>query len=277
MTHESAVQTLQLSPVKEFTYRACMAANRPCIITGLFDVLPALSQWNLETARQRIPEKDLSVMVTPISADRISGDARREKMTTTEYFDHMCDNTGENRYYLAMQSIEKVLPELRPYVGFDTLLPAGRLRSTNFWLGPGSTKVCLHLDPYDNFFMQLMGTKTFYLFAPTDRKYLYPNSAFRRSPEESKVDPTNIDFEKFPLARHAKLIKVTLNAGDLLFLPIYWWHAVVGGSEVTMSINLWCKGKTYSSWTGVSQLMPRQVMEIWRHGRMKLFAKTPAS
>jgi ribosomal protein L16 Arg81 hydroxylase len=84
------------------------------------------------------------------------------------------------------------------------------------------------MDPYDNFFMQLMGQKTFHLYPPSDRKYLYPCSPFGSSPEASLVDPLQLDLEKFPLARHATRIEITLKAGDALFLPIYWWHAVQG-------------------------------------------------
>jgi hypothetical protein len=269
------IKILKLSAQVGQTYRECVAANEPCVIKGLFDVLPGLRQWDLETARARIEEKDLAVIVTPKQSDRISGNTTRQMMATSAYFEKISERDAPtaDHYYLAMQSVEKVLPELKPYIEFDTLLPEGLVKSTNFWLGPGSTRVCLHIDSYDNFFMQLTGSKTFYLYAPSDRKYLYVNSPFRASPEESRIDPTNIDHERFPLTSKARLIKVTLNAGDMLFLPIYWWHAVVGGSDVTMSINLWCKGRTFSSWDGASQLMPRRVMETCHERLSNLFKR----
>ena len=272
-TEATDLKTLRLSPIVGQTYRECVAANEPCVIQGLFDVLPGLRQWNLETAQTRIEEKDLAVIVTPRQTDRISGNASREMMPTSAYFQKLAElgSTTADHYYLAMQSVEKVLPELRPYVEFDTLLPPGLVQSTNFWLRPGITRVCLHIDSYDNFFMQLTGSKTFYLYAPTDRKYLYVNSPFRASPEESQIDPTNIDYERFPLTHHARLIKVTLHAGDMLFLPIYWWHAVVGGGDITISINLWCKGRTFSSWDGATQLMPRRLMEVCHERLATLF------
>lgn len=266
------IRTITLDSVVGQTYRECVAANQPCMIKGLFDVLPDLKRWNIGTAQTRIEEKDLSVIVSPKQSDRISGNATRKMMTTSRFFERLSnrDAGDQDHYYLAMQSVEKVLPELKPYVGFDQLLPDGVIKSTNFWLGPGSTRVCLHIDSYDNFFMQLTGTKTFYLYAPSDRKYLYANSPFRRSPEESQIDPTNIDHARFPLASKARLIKVTLRAGDMLFLPIYWWHAVVGGDDITISINFWCKGRTFSSWNGATQLMPRRLKEMCYERFMKI-------
>ena len=174
-------------------------------------------------------------------------------------------------HYLAMQSVERVLPELKSRVGFDRLLPPGSVASTNFWMGPSGTRVCLHMDPYDNFFIQLVGQKTFYLYAPSDRKYLYPKSPFQASPEESRVNPVDIDYAKFPRARHARLFKVTLHPGEVLFLPIYWWHAVVGGRDSTMSLNLWCKGRQLTSWDGVAQLAPRRTLEALQAIYVKLF------
>lgn len=275
LTEVTDVKTIRLAPEIGQTYRDCVAANEPCVITGLFEVLPNLKQWSVDTARARIKEKDLAVIVTPKQAERISGNANRQMMSTSAYFEKLNERDGAStdHYYLAMQSVEKVLPELKPYVELDRLLPDGCIKSTNFWLGPGSTRVCLHIDPYDNFFMQLTGAKTFYLFAPSESKYLYPNSPFRASPEESRINPTNIDHKRFPLAHKARMIKVTLNAGDVLFLPIYWWHAVVGGGDVTISINLWCKGRTFSSWDGASQLMPRRFMEVCHDGFAALFKR----
>jgi hypothetical protein len=35
------------------------------------------------------------------------------------------------------------------------------------------------------------------------------------------------DYEKFPLFRNViGKMKVTLNEGDILFIPILWWHHV---------------------------------------------------
>jgi hypothetical protein len=256
------VQKVELSGVTGKTYSECIRLNRPCIISGLHDVLPELRLWNIQTAKDRIVDKDLKVYVMP-KGGSLSSQGFFTKMRASEYLSQLESGFSDPSkiFYLAMQRLDEDLPELKPYVLLDKLLPQNLIAASSFWLGQSKTNVYRHMDPYDNFFMQLMGQKTFYLYPPTDSKYLYPFSAFGNAPEASPVNPLNVDLEAFPLARHASPIEITLKAGDALFLPIYWWHAVQGGAETTMSVNIWCKGRTFSSLGGAMQLMPRAIKQ----------------
>lgn len=257
-----SIQTIELSGIPEKTYAECIQLNQPCIISGLYDVLPDLRLWNIQTAKDRIIDKDLKVYVMP-KGHSLASQGFWIKMKASEYLSQLESGFSDlsKIFYLAMQRLDEDLPELKPYVLLDKLLPQNLIAASSFWLGQSKTVVYLHMDPYDNFFMQLMGQKTFYLYPPSDSKYLYPFSAFGHAPEASPVNPLAVDLDKFPLARHATPIEVTLKAGDALFLPIYWWHAVQGGLETTMSVNIWCKGRTFSSWAGALQLMPRGIKQ----------------
>jgi hypothetical protein len=33
-----------------------------------------------------------------------------------------------------------------------------------------------------------------------------------------------MDFEKWPKLRHAKGLEFTVRAGEILFIPVHWWH-----------------------------------------------------
>jgi hypothetical protein len=256
------IQQIELSGIAGKTYAECIRLNRPCIISGLYDVLPDLRLWNIQSAKDRIVDKELKVYVMP-KVDSQSSLGYWVKMKASDYLSQLESGffDSSKTFYLAMQRLDEDLPELKPYVLLDKLLPENLIAASSFWLGQSKTIVYLHMDPYDNFFMQLMGQKTFHLYPPSDRKYLYPCSPFGSSPEASLVDPLQLDLEKFPLARHATRMEITLKAGDALFLPIYWWHAVQGGPDTTMSVNIWCKGRTFSSFGGAMQLMPRGVKQ----------------
>ena len=44
---------------------------------------------------------------------------------------------------------------------------------------------------------------------------------------------------RFPRLQHARETRCELRAGDLLYLPCGWWHAVRGSDERNLSINYW--------------------------------------
>lgn len=142
-------------------------------------------------------------------------------------------------YPCAMQLVVEI-PELIPDLPhrFEQSLPhrqdnpllTSRLfnsvtnRPTLFFSGDGCDYPILHYDIKDmhTWVCQLYGTKEYVLYPPGQDRYLYvkPNE-----PAESEVvnayDP---DFERYPLLRKAKSIRVTLKAGDVMFMPCHWWH-----------------------------------------------------
>jgi hypothetical protein len=81
----------------------------------------------------------------------------------------------------------------------------------------------LHIDYWgmSAFVAQLYGRKEFILFPADDGKYLYPTTA---NPLMSSIrEFDNPDYASFPEFRHARLHRIVLEPGDLLFNP-GWWH-----------------------------------------------------
>jgi len=81
----------------------------------------------------------------------------------------------------------------------------------------------LHIDYWgmSAFLAQLYGRKEVILFPAEDARYLYPTAT---NPLKSSIrEFDNPDFETFPELRHARMYRVILEPGDLLFNP-GWWH-----------------------------------------------------
>ena len=51
-------------------------------------------------------------------------------------------------------------------------------------------------------------------------------------------NPDAPDYQRFPRARDVTFLRVTLEAGDLLFLPEGWFHQVESVST-SLSVNFW--------------------------------------
>ena len=54
----------------------------------------------------------------------------------------------------------------------------------------------------------------------------------------SQVDLNRIDCDRFPMFREVRIIDLVLNPGQVLFLPVGWWHHVTGlDISITMTFT----------------------------------------
>ena len=135
--------------------------------------------------------------------------------------------------------------------------------AVNFWLGNARSTTALHKDNYENIYIQIRGKKHFTLLPPVEmpcvNETLIPNARYRPSEKDSEqmeieVDPA-ADFIPVPIwdpdqpkeratpySRHSKASRVTLNEGDIMYLPAMWYHKVKqtsGDEGFACSVNYW--------------------------------------
>lgn len=83
----------------------------------------------------------------------------------------------------------------------------------------------------NNFMAQVFGRKLVKLIPSCDLPHLY-NDQHCYSP----VDAEAIDFDRFPGFHNARVIDCEIGPGDLLFLPIGWWH-YMKSLDVSMTVS----------------------------------------
>lgn len=110
----------------------------------------------------------------------------------------------------------------------------------NLWISPGGITVGLHYDQAENFNFQLRGEKTFTLYPPGVRAY-YPLSMFSETAQISRVyrQGPNPDLSKYPRFDPTRAVSIELRAGDVLYLPAYWWHQVTSYGNENVNLNFW--------------------------------------
>jgi putative sterol carrier protein len=107
------------------------------------------------------------------------------------------------------------------------------------WIGPKGTLTPLHRDDTDNLFAQVWGQKSFILAAPHHRPALGTwSTAPKGGLDGCDFNPDAPDYQRFPQARDVTFLRITLQAGDLLFLPEGWFHQVESVST-SLSVNFW--------------------------------------
>lgn len=109
-----------------------------------------------------------------------------------------------------------------------------------FWLGPARTMTPLHCDYDDNVFAQIRGTKRIFLAPPHHDEFLYPREA-NAILFGSPFDPEAPDYERYPLARQARVVECIVEPGDMLYVPAGWYHQV-RALTFSISANRWARG-----------------------------------
>jgi hypoxia-inducible factor 1-alpha inhibitor (HIF hydroxylase) len=101
----------------------------------------------------------------------------------------------------------------------------------------------VHYDEQENLFCQVEGYKRVILFPPSQFECLYPYPVHHPHDRQSQVDFENPDYEKFPKFRYVDGQEGVLGPGDVLYLPMYWWHHFESLKDggVTISITFWYK------------------------------------
>jgi hypothetical protein len=164
-----------------------------------------------------------------------SGTANRTS-SLREFIDLIESPEGRGNYYWTAYNqvgdcplLVELAEGVKELPGLCLPLDQGRVY---YWVGPEGTRSGLHFDPYNVLFAQLKGSKRFYLLPPAvfPRLYLY-NDFF------SPVDLENRDNLAYPLSAGLKPIEVEVKEGEVLLLPVGWFHQVTSLSY-SISISL---------------------------------------
>jgi len=202
------------------------------------------------TATTTTPGNHFTVEDTPTTTTTFfprygEGAYKHINMTLKQYLDnysHRGNDSEKNDPVLYAAQLDlQTLPGLRPYLpDWEFLDLFGTREQETIYIGRG-TKTQLHYDSRENWVCVLSGTsKAFVLYDPiTSAALLYIDAEQygNTSPIENESEDIH---QRYPMAQYALPVRVTLYAGDCLYLPIYWFHSVETGLGVrSISVNWW--------------------------------------
>ena len=221
--------------------------QRPVIISGAMEGWPALERWTNDYLTEKVGARTVSVFKHKVHADgphRVFNDPKKglsdvPAMKLAEYIDLLAGAAvSDGQLYAAELRIRTALPELWPDVRFPPFVDEDKYRAVNLWFGPGNNFTPLHYDAADNLLTQIRGRKQVILCPPREIARVYPFPFSYVCNHFSQVDVLSPDLTRFPAWAHADRALLELGPGDMLFIPVYWWHSVAGIDQ-TMSINYW--------------------------------------
>lgn len=226
---------------KEFR-RNFVKPRKPVLITGETENWNAVRAWDGKYFEEVAGDFQFAVKTGDVSA------GQRLKMSLAEYTQLLedyeqaleKDPSTPRPPYLHDVPIFLLLPQLRKDVEPFTaeLFPRWYRKNwssfVQFFMGSKNSLTPLHFDTLftHNLFFQIKGEKVFYLVSPEDRAKCY-----MKSWRWASVDLENPDYEKYPLLKDVEVSKVTVRAGDMLYLPAGTLHQVRGLSS-SISFNI---------------------------------------
>jgi len=216
---------------------------RPVIITGAMSKWRALKLWNEEFFRR----SDVSSRVVPIekypNGDRYNFPLwivrPQNKMPLRDYMDLVLSDENRN-YYCADQDIDWSLPELWADIEYPDLFDRSGLRRTTFYLGRDTISAAHYHPDTQVVLCQVVGRKRFVFWPPDDIDKLYPAPWYTPNFNWSRVNFDDPDVERrFPKIKEARRVECVVEPGEMIFVPIHWWHLVYGEGFSVSVTYIW--------------------------------------
>ena len=219
--------------------------NKPVIMTGIADQWPAFHKWSPEYLKSVAGEAEIQARYeeTGNFHNNLTGELEHRKMTLGELMDRFTADQPDSNHYLTECPLEGLAPTLLDDVDLSKATTASAespLGPPLLFIGPDASMPLHYHGEREAVLCQLHGSKEVLLFAPDQFSRVYPRRFYQTSFAFSQVDWHNPDPDRFPKIERAQAIRFTLEPGEILFIPVHWWHytAVKG---LTFSVTaMWC-------------------------------------
>lgn len=202
--------------------------NKPVIITKMMANWQALALWSADYLKSNYGQAEVEIQVNRNSdlEYEINSNQHKKIVQLRDYVDLILRSSETNDYYmvanncnLQREELNGLLKDIKPLPEFlDKSNTRGRVF---FWFGPAGTITPLHHDPVNLIMAHVSGRKRWRLISPNQTPLVYNHVGVF-----SQVDLEKPDYDKYPLFKDVKVLEVVLEPGEMIFVPVGWWHQV---------------------------------------------------
>jgi hypothetical protein len=220
----------RLAPEDFFRDHWCR--HRPVVLTGLVDHWPAMARWSLDHLARLVPAETQVEVQTGRAADadyELNSVAHKTMMAWGAVLDRLRADPTTNEFYITAnngtvnrKALAPIWTEIGPLPGY---LTQSRMGDGFFWMGPRGTVTPWHHDLTQNLLMNVVGVKRVRLVSSSQTP-LMKNHVHCFSEYGAATD----------LPREIRVETVDIGPGEILFIPVGWWHHVEGMS-LTMGLS----------------------------------------
>lgn len=245
-------RTSKIEEIDNLTYEQFLSVyycrNVPFIVRKGASNWPAVRKWSRTYLSEFCGSAKIEYLVGE-QRYKNEGDNTR-KTTLSEFLESIPTNSVNNSRYLVATNFafrSEGMRSLLSDIGGFRWLPT--LDHTNpsvvrLWIGPAGTVTPLHHDLMSVIFVQIHGQKRFVIAPAYELPKMRNNQGVYAG-----VDPLGSSHEQNTSGISWR--RTTVDAGDVLFIPVGWWHWVEALSfsisinfadfEIKGSVDRWCE------------------------------------
>jgi hypothetical protein len=192
---------------------------------------PALRRWTPDYLKARIGAAPVEFQGgrTANARFEMEKDRHRKEAPFDAFIDAIGKEGAGNDAYITAYNSDRNIQALAPLgedMGFlDKFLTREPPAPTGMmWIGPAGTLTSLHHDLTNNFIAQLVGRKRLKILPASEVGRVYNHQHVFSA--ISDLDDPDLDLTRFPRLTGARAYEIILEPGEILFVPLAWWHQV---------------------------------------------------
>lgn len=236
-------------PTWDEFYANYVRTNKPVVIRGGATGQKAFTDWTDEYLVRRWGN-------TGVDAELHKSEVRggpTTRMTLEKYVETIYKEENKDKMYavIPFEGLEEWLQDFHmpSFANCQEIHP----QSVTLWFSAGGTRSVLHQDDGENFLMLLDGQKEVFLAHPDSAFNLYAPQA--KVPGTSAVHQDFVDLKMFPRFGNVTWIHGSLEKGDILYIPIFYWHQVNSFGR-NLGVNFWWgHDGDYTWWSGRGEMI----------------------
>ncbi len=237
-------------------HRQFVARPHPVVLRGFMENSRLVREMSFDKLMERYGNQD--VLLTKKELDGYPGKLR-DVMDPSVYLHNSESLFRSHPQVNELLEVERLEPYLKQNRGYSQL-----------FVGKKGTGSPFHSAAIYNMFYMIDGRKKWYFVDPFDTPLIYPIYAFgSNSAISCCLYPDEFDRNEFGAFNYCPYYSTTLDAGDVLFNPPWWWHCIRNISENTVGIaSRWHTGGI----GGHKLMMTDENYDINRFGSFQFFS-----